>query len=551
MIRRHTLILGMLLLLTAGLGWRLVELTVVDRDFLQYQGNARSVRTINVPAYRGVITDRHGEPLAISSPVRAVWVNPQIFQADHAQLDRLAQLLGLSVAQLQHKVERHASKEFIYLQRGLTPAQARQIELLNIPGIFFNQEFKRYYPEGEVTAHLLGMTDIDDIGQEGLELAYDQWLSGQVGKKQVLKDRIGHIIGEVAHVQKPRSGNDLILSVDRRIQYIAYRELKKAVTYHQAKSGSIVVLNIKTGEILAMANQPSFNPNSRVGLTPAHMRNRAMIDLFEPGSVIKAFSVASVLESGQLTPDSVVDTSPGWLTLNGQIIQDLRHNGVLTVSEVLRRSSNVGVAKMVLDLPQDYLYQSLRRFGFGDTGSTFFPGESAGVVVRPGPTQQLTRATLAFGYGISVTPLQLAQGYAVFARQGKFLPATLIKNGNQPQAGSQILSAEVSDTMLTMLESVVEQGSAKRAKVPGYRVAGKTGTSRVAGNGGYDRDKHVATFVGIAPVSSPELVIAVVITEPGRDSYYGGTVAAPIFSTVMSDALRILEVNPDEGRSLV
>ncbi|NKB46343.1 MAG: penicillin-binding protein 2 [Legionellales bacterium] len=550
LIKRHGFLLGTLLILTLGLGWRLVELTIVDRDFLQYQGNARSVRTIEVPAYRGVITDRNGAPLAISSPVRAAWLNPQVFIANDQQLTRLASLLNQPLEQLKNKIQQGAHKEFMYLARGLPPAVARDIEALKLPGVYFNQEFKRYYPEGEITSHLLGITDIDDMGQEGLELAYDQWLSGEVGKKQVLKDRIGHVIGEVAHVKKPRSGNDLTLSIDRRIQYIAYRELKKAVERHQAVSGSIVILDVVSGEILAMVNQPSFNPNARVELTPDHMRNRSITDLFEPGSVIKAFSVASVLESGQVTPDTMVDTAPGWLILNGQVIQDLQHNGQLSVSDVLRRSSNVGVAKLALELPENHLYQSLRQFGFGETSNTYFPGESRGAVVQPNQKQKLSIATLAFGYGISVTPLQLAQAYAVFARQGKFLPATLVKEGNQKQPEKQVISPQVSETVLAMLESVVDQGSARRAKVPGYRVAGKTGTSRLAGNGGYYQDKHVATFVGIAPVDHPRLVMAVVIHEPKNGSYYGGVVAAPVFSSVMTDALRLLEVSPDNSRTL-
>lgn len=548
---RFLLIVFFLMSLVAILIWRMADLTIFDRGFLEKQGNARSLRSMSIPAYRGMIMDRHGAPLAVSTPVDAVWVNPRETQLDNPRIPKLAEYLGVSLDEVKTKMGAKP-REFVYLKRGLDPMVAENIRLLNIPGIHLQREFKRYYPDGEVTAQLVGFTNIDDQGQEGLELAYNTWLKGAPGQERVIKDRLGHIIENVQRVQEPKPGKNLMLSIDRSIQYAAYRELKKAVAKLKASSGSAVVLDARTGEILAMVNQPSYNPNNRAEISPARIRNRALTDTFEPGSVMKAFSVASALNSGKYEPDSLIDTGRGWMTVVGRRtpITDEHPGGLMTVTSVLQKSSNVGVTKMMLTLPSDQLSLLLQRAGFGQSTNTGFPGESAGVLPIEKNLSPSALATLAFGYGLSVTTTQLARGYTIFANHGKVVPVSLLPVRTPPQ-GETVMNEKAADEMLTMLEAVVEGGSGKLAKVKGYRVAGKTGTSRMVGHSGYIADRHIATFAGIAPVTDPRFVVIITVEDPklGGLSYYAATAAAPVFSRIMGATLRILDIPFDNNVS--
>lgn len=528
-----------------ALAWRALDLTVLDRPFLKGQGDARSLRVQDIPAYRGMITDREGTPLAISTPVLSVWVNPKEFVATPIQMKSLARLLGVSSSSLRFKIKSMAGREFLYIQRQLPPSLASQVAALEIAGLNFQQEFKRYYPEADSTAQLLGFTNIDDMGIEGLELAFQEWLMGLPGKKSVVKDRTGRIIEELAILKEPRSGHDLVLSIDRRIQYFAYHELKNTLDKFAAKSGSIVVVDTQSGEILATANYPSFNPNARGRYTRDSYRNKAITDTFEPGSVIKPFSIASALGSGLFTPETIIDTRPSWMVVHGHTVRDGHNYGILNVTGVLEHSSNVGVTKMVLQSPPEQLLGLLQRSGFGQRTESGYPGESDGSVVKAKNANPFVLATVSFGYGLSVTALQLAKAYMIFANQGKLLPVTLLHSENHEQ-GEQVLDIKTAQQVMAMMESVMVDGTGKAARVPGYRVAGKTGTSRIAGKKGYEENRHIASFVGIAPVSNPRLAVVVVIHEPTKNGYYGAAVAAPLFAQVMSQALRTLNVQPDK-----
>lgn len=526
--------------------WRMVDLTVLHRSFLQGQGNARSLREVSIPAYRGMILDREGVPLAVSSPVQSLWVNPKTFHPTSDQLTRLARLLDMSPKRLKHLLLQAKRHEFYYLQRQLSPSRAKDITDLKIPGINFQEEFKRFYPDADSTAQLLGFTNVDDKGIEGLELAYQSWLEGVNGKKKVVKDRYGRIIEELATLKEPRAGHVLQLSIDHRIQFFAYHELQATLEKFGAKSGSVVVLDTQTGEVLAVANAPSFNPNARSRYALQTYRNKALIDVFEPGSVIKPFSIASALESKQVTPDTIIDTRPSWMVVNGHTIRDVHSYGVLDVTGVLRNSSNVGVTKMVLQSPPEQLINLLTRCGIGQRTETGYPGESEGAIVSVKEANPFVLATLSFGYGVSATAMQIAKGYMVFANHGQLPPIRLIHQGT-PATGEQVISAKTADQLLLMLEDVVNDGTGKAARVDGYRVAGKTGTARVAGVRGYAERRFMSSFVGIAPVSNPRLIVAVFITEPTQGGYYGAQVAAPLFAKVMGSALRILDVPPDQN----
>ena len=531
------------IILASILLWRMVDLTVLHRSFLQSQGNARSLRVIDIPAYRGMILDREGSPLAISTPVESIWINPKTFAPSPKQLKSLSHFLGLSPKQLERTLAQAHSHEFHYLQRQLTPERVSTVKKLAIPGINFQKEFKRYYPEGESTAQLLGFTNIDDNGIEGLELAYQNWLMGVSGKKRVLKDLYGQVIEDLETLKQPRAGSSLQLSIDKRIQFFAYHELQETVAKFDADSGSVVVLDTQTGELLAMVNSPSFNPNARSHYSSNRYRNKALTDIFEPGSVIKSFSIASALESGRFSKDTIVDTRPSRMVVNGHLIRDVHSYGVLDVTGVLRESSNVGMTKMVLQSPPEQLINLLSRCGFAQRTETAYPGESEGSMVKANP---FVLATLSFGYGLSVTATQIAKGYSVFANHGELLPIRLIHQDTRPQ-GEQVMSRKTADTVLEMLEQVVLNGTGKSAKVEGYRVAGKTGTARIAGKHGYAERHYISSFVGIAPVSHPRLVVAVFIHDPKHGGYYGAQVAAPLFAKVMDSALRILDVSPDQS----
>ena len=517
---RFYCLLAILALGVLGLLWRMLDLSVFNRPFLLKQSDARAVRIVSTPAYRGMITDRYGTPLAISTPVDSVWVNPEMFQASTAQLNQLARLLGLPAKDVRKHIDENSEREFVYLKRGLPPEVASAIKNLNIPGVFFQREYRRYYPEGEVATHVIGFTNVDDFGQEGLELAYDKWLRGIPGKERVLKDRLGHTIAIMNVLSQPVQGHDLALSIDDRIQYLAYRYLKDAVQANHAEAGSVVVLNPKTGEILAMANVPSYNPNQRVFAHDGRFRNRAVTDLFEPGSTVKAFSVASALESGKYTPDSKIDTSPGWLMIDGNQFKDAeKHDPIITVTQVLQKSSDIGVAKMTLSLAPDRLWNMLQRFGFAQSTQSGFPGEVPGTFIQSHRIIDL--ATLSFGYSISVTALQLVHAYAALANNGNALPVTFLRL-NQAPGNQSVISAKLAQEMLAMLESTVQSGgTARLAAVPGYRIAGKTGTAYVAGQGGYDKKHYTASFVGVAPVSNPQLVMAVVLNNvQGKSTFW-------------------------------
>ncbi len=549
---RFYLLSFFILLIVAGLILRMIDLAVIKRNFLQTQGNVRSLRVVTEPAFRGMITDRNGYPLAISTSVFSVWVNPKEFSFKSSSIKSLATLLEMSPKTIQTQLERSKNKgrEFAYVKRELSPGMAKEIKSLKIPGVYLQQDYKRFYPEGEVAAHVLGFTNIDDKGQEGLELAYNDWLTGLPGKTLVVKDRLGRIISDVQEIQKQRPGNDLVLSINRRIQYLAYRELMDGVQKNIASSASVVVLDVKTGEILAMVNQPSFNPNKIANQPKDSFRNRAVTDSFEPGSTIKAFSIASALDSGQFKPDSVIDTHPGWMTVEHHLVRDEHNNGLLNLSQILQLSSNVGMSKIILSLPPQQLWNLLHRVGFGETTGIGFPGEQSGRLIKRPVWKPFALATLSFGYGVSVTALQVAHAYATIANDGVKIPLSLVRVKKIP-TGEQVIDKKIAHEMLELLQSVLAKGgTGQPARVPGYLVAGKTGTAWIAGPHGYDKHRYTSTFVGIAPASHPRLVVAVVMHEPKGKLYLGGYVSGPVFQKIMEGSLRILNVPPDDPESL-
>lgn len=546
---RASLVFLLLVVALFGLIWRLVELNIIQRDFLLQQSDARILRTVTMPAHRGMIMDRRGTVLAMSTPTYSAWINPKFFQANQKQLNELSKDLNLPVAFIQSRDI--PGKGFVYLRRLNPPDVMERVKALHIPGVHFQQEYQRFYPEGSVASHVLGITNIDDRGQEGLELAYNNWLAGTPGQEEVLKDRLGNVIQDVGMLKTPVQGHDLVLSIDHRIQYIAYRALKEQVKKLNAKSGSIVVLNPKTGEILAMANQPSFNPNDRKTVTERDCRNRAVTDSFEPGSSMKPFTIALALASGQYTPQSLVDTHPGYLMVGGYTIKDdFVDNGIIDLRKILEVSSNVGAAKILLSLPPQPFFKLLRGFGFGQVTDSGFPGESPGRLVEHSVWYKSDIATLAYGYGIAVTTLQLAHAYSILADNGISHPVTFLKLNSVP-AGKQVVPKKVANDIVKMLESVVygknPGATGGLAKVPGYIVSGKTGTAYIAGPHGYDKKKYVGDFVGMAPATDPQLVIAVDIRDPNNSQnlHFGGSTAAPVFAKVMAASLRILDIPPD------
>lgn len=544
---RFYLVLIIVSLVTLGLAARIFDLAVLNRHFLNRQGDERFLRLMSTPAFRGMILDRQGAPLAVSTAVADIWVNPQEFHITKSGVGSLAHLLNMPATTLSAtiKAAQKHKREFIYLKRSISPQLATQIKQLNLSGIYTQEAYHRFYPEGEVTAHLIGFTNVDDQGQEGLELAFNRWLQGEPGKKWVIKDRLGRVIADVQTERTQQAGKDLVLSIDKRLQYLAYRELQAGLLAHQASSGSAIVLDVKTGEVLALVNLPSYNPNERTHIIPDHIRNRALTDIFEPGSTIKAFTIASALESKHYLPDAVVDTSPGWLRLDHNLVKDENNNGLLSLAQILQRSSNVGAAKIVLDLPPDQLWQVLHRVGFGEVTGIGFPGEQAGKLVKREPWGAFMLATLSFGYGMSVSALQLARAYAILANEGIKTPLSLLKVDHMP-GGKRVLDAKVCREMLALLETVVaKDGTGTLAQVPGYRVAGKTGTAKMVGKEGYEQHRYTASFVGMAPVSEPRLVVAVVIHDPRGKAYMGAKVSAPVFSKIMEASLRMLAVSPD------
>ncbi|HET6633311.1 MAG TPA: penicillin-binding protein 2 [Rhodanobacteraceae bacterium] len=526
-----------------GLAVRAVDLQVVRRGFLQEQGQARFLRTVPIPVSRGSIFDRNGEPLAVSTPVESIWANPGVLLQHAERLPQLARALGIDAAELAASLRKRASRSFVYLQRQLAPAAAAEIMALDIPGVNEKREYKRYYPSGAVAAHVLGFTNIDDKGQAGLELAFDAALSGKPGAQRVIRDRRGRVVENVDMVEQPQPSRDLTLSIDRRIQYLAWRDLEHTVQEHGAASGSLVVMDVRSGEILAMVDQPGYNPNNINASEPGQRRNRAVTDVMEPGSVMKPFTIATALESGKWTPTTPVDTRPGTLRLDGHVIHDTRNHGLLDVTSVLTKSSNVGASKISLTLSASHMYDVLRRFGFGATSGSGFPGESAGVLPPPNTWSELRKATISYGYGVSVTALQLARAYAAIGNGGVLHTPTFIKGGGD--AGVAVIDPQIADELVRMLETVVSpEGTALKAAIANYSVAGKTGTSHIASGGGYS-NRYVSVFVGLAPGNDPRLVTVAVVKDPTRGSYYGGLVAAPLFAHVTAGALRLLDVPPD------
>ena len=533
-----------------GLFARAVYLQLFEHEFLEEEGNARHLRVVEMPAHRGMILDRNGELLAVSTPIFSVWANPEIASKNSESIRKAARILNLDVAGLVDKIQNKKSRQFIYIKRHIDPQQAEQLKQQNITGVYLQREYRRYYPTAEVSSHVLGFTDIDDKGLEGVELAYDQWLRGQTGAKKVIKDQLNRIVEDVEGIRIPQPGQNISVSIDRRVQYIAYRELKAKLAQHRARSASAVMINSKTGEIIAMANVPSFNPNNRKGYRSHTYRNRAVTDVFEPGSTIKPFTIASALESNRYSPQTIINTSPGMYQVGDHTIKDIKDYGQLTVSEVILKSSNVGATKIALTIPSQDLWTTFNSIGIGQSTESGFPGEVGGHIKNFQDWREVEHATLAFGYGISMTTLQLARAYAVLASGGKRLSISMLNktdvNFNQDDS-VRAFSPQTIDKVLSMLTAVVsENGTGYRAAIPGYSVAGKTGTVHKSTKGGYEEDKYISLFAGIAPASDPRLVLVVMVNEPSRGVYFGGEVAAPIFSKIMGGALRILNIAPDK-----
>lgn len=524
---------------------RAVHLQVFNKDFLNEQAAARHLRVAQIVAHRGAVTDRNGQALAVSTPVDSIWVDPAEMLRAPERIPELAAALGDDPERLARRLTRNGDKRFLYLRRHMNPAAAEQILALDLPGVDRLREYRRYYPAGEVTGHLLGFTDVDDAGQEGLELAYDHWLAGRQGKRKVLKDRLGRVVEDVEAIEPASPGRALASSIDLRIQYLAYRALKGAVQQHQAASGSIVVMDVHTAEVLAMVNQPAYNPNDRTQRDAARYRNRAITDILEPGSALKPLVVAAALESGQYEPDTLVDTAPGFIQVGAKLIEDKRNHGRIDLAALLARSSNVGATKVAMSLEPEQLYEVLTRFGLGRPSASGFPGEAGGLLSHHSNWRPISQATLAYGYGLSMTPLQLAQAYAIVGAGGLQRPVSLIRV-EEPPIPRRVIREAVAQQVLAMLETVVgPAGTGAAANVANYRVAGKTGTARKIAPGGYADNRFVAVFAGLAPASAPRLAAVVVVDDPRAGEYYGGTVAAPVFSEVMEGALRILAVAPD------
>ncbi|MCY1261803.1 Peptidoglycan D,D-transpeptidase FtsI [compost metagenome] len=550
---RFRVVVGLLLAMVAAIVWRIVDLHVIDHDFLKGQGDARSVRHISIPAHRGLITDRNGEPLAVSTPVATLWANPKELQPEKDKWPVLAQALGQSRAALSERLEQNAEKEFIYLERGMTPEQGEavmaQVKAHRIPGVYSMEEFRRFYPAGEVAAQIVGFTDVDDRGREGVELAFDSWLAGVPGKRQVLKDRRGHLIRDVQVTRNAKAGKTLALSIDLRLQYLANRELRNALVENGAKAGSLVIMDVKSGEILAMANQPTYNPNNRRNLQPAMMRNRALIDVFEPGSTVKPISMSAALASGRWKPSDKVEVYPGSLQIGRYTIRDVsRSEGpVLDLTGILIRSSNVGMSKIAFDIGGEAIYNVMQQVGLGQDTGLGFPGERVGNLPNYREWRKAETATLSYGYGVSVTAVQLVHAYSVLANNGRSVPLTMVR-ADRPAAASQVISEDVAKTVQGMLQQVVEAPNGVfRAQVPGYHVAGKSGTARKVqvGSKGYKENSYRSLFAGFGPMSNPRFAIVVVIDEPSKAGYFGGLVSAPVFSKVMSGTLRLMNIPPD------
>ena len=548
---RRFFLLSFFMFALGGLFVRAVYLQLFEHEFLEGEGKARHLRVVEIPAHRGMILDRNGELLAVSTPVFSAWANPNEALKSRDSILHVAKILNIDANELLTKLNNKNSKKFLYVKRQINPQEAEKIEQKNLPGFYLQREYRRYYPTAEVCSHVLGFTDIDDKGLEGIELAYEQWLRGEPGSKKVIKDQQNRIVEDVEALQIPQPGKNIQLSLDKRVQYLAYRELKANLAKHQARSASAVMIDVTSGEVIAMANVPAFNPNNRKGYSRYTYRNRAVTDVIEPGSTIKPFTIASALESNRFAPNTVINTSPGTLNVADHTIKDAKNYGSLSVSDVILKSSNVGATKIAMQLPAQALWSTFASLGIGQVTESGFPGEVAGHLKDFEGWREVEHATLAFGYGMSVTTLQLARAYSALASDGKLLPISMLhqaKTDRDIKNAPRIFLPETIKQMRTMLTAVVsKKGTGSRAAISGYTVAGKTGTVHKSAKGGYEEDKYVSLFAGMAPASDPRLVLVVMVNEPRSGAYFGGEVAAPIFSKIMAGALRILNVSPDNA----
>ncbi len=544
--RRLSLLLVFLAAIFVLLG-RALDMQVLHSEFFERQGDARQLRVVSIPAHRGQIVDRNGEPFAVSTPVNSIWINPGEAVSALDRIPELAKVLSMDAQALQKKIKANQSREFMYLKRHASPELAEKAMALNVPGLALQDEYRRYYPAGEVAAHVVGFSNIDDNGQEGIELAFNDWLKGEVGKKRVIRDRLGRAIDDVEHIRSVEPGKPVVLSIDRRLQYLTYRTLKAAVIKHNAIAGSAVVLDVKTGEVLAMVNQPSFNVNDRSQLRPEATRNRSVTDVFEPGSTMKPLTMAAALDSGVWSPSTKINTAPGYMKVQGNMIRDHRNYGELDVSGVIAKSSNVGISKMVLEIDAEEQWDMYQKLGLGAGTGSGFPGEATGSLSINALNSDFARATMAFGYGVSVTPMQLARAYVALAADGVLKPVSFLHHDDKDTVeGERVMTAKTAKAVRKMMQHVVSnEGTGRRAQVANYSVAGKTGTVHKFVAGGYAEERYLSIFAGMVPADSPELVMVVMVDEPRNGEYFGGEVAAPVFSQVMAGAMRLLDVAPD------
>lgn len=540
---RSRFVLLLLLVGFVALVARSLFLQGVNNEFLQAKGESRYARVIDMPATRGRVLDRNGDVLAVSTPVKSIWAIPEDVDLKPAQARKLAELLDMDVRDLTRKLA--TEKDFVYLKRQIAPDVAQRVAAMSLPGIHEQKEYRRYYPGGDVMAHMLGFTGVDDKGQEGIELAFENQLAGKPGSRRVIKDRRGQIVEDVESIRAPQDGKDVQLALDAKIQYLAYASLREALETHKARAGGIVVLDAKTGEILALTNLPTYNPNNRIRLSGAQLRNRALTDTYEPGSTMKPFTAAMALDKGKFRFDTQVQTAPGRMTIGSATISDAHPHGVLTVAQVIQKSSNVGAAKLALSFPPEHMWQMFDDLGFGAPLKLGFPGEVGGRL-RPARTwRPIEQATMSYGHGISVSLMQMAHAYLVFAREGDLIPLSLTRVDTPPLHGKTVFGAQTAREVRAMLELAVQPGgTAPKAQIQGYRVAGKTGTAHKLEGGAY-ANKYVSSFVGLAPASDPRLIVAVMIDEPTGGKHFGGDVAAPVFANVMAGSLRAMGIAPD------
>ncbi len=543
---RYSLVVFCLMLAFVLLGARAFYLQVLGKDYLQAQGQARYVRDVTVKANRGRILDRNGQTLAVSTPVDSVWANPQEFGNAAERWSELAEELGIKLKTIEEKFEKYKNKEFMYLKRHLAPADAQKIMEMEITGVNLQREYKRFYPAGPVAAHVIGFTNIDEQGQEGIELAYDKHLTGKDGRKLILRDRVGNVVENIESIEPAIDGKDLHLSIDARIQHLSQRYLKAAVVEHKAEAGTAIVLDAQTGEILAMVNEPSFNPNNRKDFDSEKFRNRAVTDMLEPGSTTKPFTVAMGLQSGRFHPDTLIDTTPGYMTVGRRTIKDTHNYGLIDVSKVVIKSSNVGVTKIAMSFPVEKFRSLLADLGYGSSTRVGLPGEINGILPDRKKWRPIEHATLSYGYGFSVTPVQIARAYTVLATDGRRLPVSILKQEKAPD-GDQVIAPEVVSQLRSMMKKVVStEGTARRAAMDKYSAAGKTGTAHKLINGRYAEERYTSAFAGFAPADDPRLIMVVVVDDPRGEHYYGGRVAAPVFRNVMAESLRLMNVPPDK-----